>query len=115
MELTPSVRQILALASFQQEIFDLGSDVGAIAHRAATRARALTWADGAVVEIIKSDGLVHRAMVGTGAGSRSRLAASGPDDPWHDLISGTAEVCEDTEDDPRVDPWSAAASGQGLS
>ncbi len=102
MELTPSVRQIVALASFQQEIFDLGSDVGEIARRAAARARALSWADGAVVEILQGDGSVHRGAVG--AGSRSRLAASTRGDPWHGLMGGTAEVCDDTEDDPRVDP-----------
>ena len=104
MELTPSVRQILALAAFQQEILDLGSDVRAIARRVAARARALSWADGAVVEIVNSDGSVHRAAVGIGSRSRSRLAVSVPDDPWHALISGTVEVCQDTEDDPRVDP-----------
>jgi len=104
LELTPSVRQILALAAFQQEILDLGSDVRAIARRVAARARALSWADGAVVEIVNSDGSVHRAAVGIGSRSRSRLAVSVPDDPWHALISGTVEVCQDTEDDPRVDP-----------
>ena len=104
LELTPSVRQILALASFQQEILDLGSDVGAIAHRAAARARALSWADGAVVEILKADFSVHRAVVGTGAASRSRPALSAPDDPWRGLEGSTLEVCQDAEDDPRVDP-----------
>jgi len=104
LELTPSVRQILALAAFQQEILDLGSDVRAIARRVAARARALSWADGAVVEIVNSDGSVHRAAVGIGSRSRSRLAVSVPDDPWHGLISATMEVCRDTQDDPRVDP-----------
>jgi diguanylate cyclase (GGDEF)-like protein/PAS domain S-box-containing protein len=104
LELTPSVRQILALASFQQEILDLGADVGAIARRAAARARALSWADGAMVEIIKSDGTLHRGVVGTGATTRSRLAVSPPADPWHGLVGTTPQVCDDTEDDPRVDP-----------
>jgi diguanylate cyclase (GGDEF)-like protein/PAS domain S-box-containing protein len=104
LELTPSVRQVLALAAFQQEILDLGSDVHAIARSAAARARALSWADGAAVEIVNGDGSVHRAAVGTGARSRSRLAVSVPDDPWHGLISATMEVCRDTQDDPRVDP-----------
>jgi diguanylate cyclase (GGDEF)-like protein/PAS domain S-box-containing protein len=104
LELTPSVRQMLALASFQQEILDLGADVGAIARRAAARARALSWADGAMVEIIKSDGTLHRGVVGTGATTRSRLAVSPPADPWHGLVGTTPQVCDDTEDDPRVDP-----------
>jgi diguanylate cyclase (GGDEF)-like protein/PAS domain S-box-containing protein len=103
-ELTPSVRQILALASFQQEVLDLGADLGAVARRAAARARALSWADGAVVEIIKSDGAVHRAVVGTGAASRALHAVPGPDDPWHGLSGSTPQVCRDTRDDPRVDP-----------
>jgi diguanylate cyclase (GGDEF)-like protein/PAS domain S-box-containing protein len=104
LELTPSVRQILALASFQQEVLDLGDDVGAIARRAAARARALSWADGAMVEIIKSDGTLHRGVVGTGATTRSRLAVSPPADPWHGLVGTTPQVCDDTEGDPRVDP-----------
>jgi diguanylate cyclase (GGDEF)-like protein/PAS domain S-box-containing protein len=104
LELTPSVRQILALASFQQEVLDLGADVGAIARRAAARARALSWADGAMVEIIKSDGTLHRGVVGTGATTRSRLAVSPPADPWHGLVGTTPQVCDDTEGDPRVDP-----------
>jgi diguanylate cyclase (GGDEF)-like protein/PAS domain S-box-containing protein len=104
VELTPSVRQILALASFQQEVLDLGADVGAIARRAAVRARALTWADGAVVDILKRDGAVHRAVVGTGAASRPRRAVPVPDDPWHALVASAPQRCRDTEDDPRVDP-----------
>ena len=103
-ELTPSVRQLLALASFQQEILDLGADVGAIARRAAERARALSWADGAMVEIIKSDGAVHRGVVGTGAASRSRRAVSVVEGPWYALVGTTPQICDDTEDDPRVDP-----------
>src|ERR1017187_355530 len=103
-ELTPSVRQLLALASFQQEILDLGADVGAIARRAAERARALSWADGAMVEIIKSDGAVHRGVVGTGAASRSRRAVSVVEDPWYAPVGTTPQICDDTEVDPRVDP-----------
>ena len=104
LELTPSVRQILALASFQQEVLHLGKDVGAIARSAAERARALTWADGAVVELLKSDGAVHRSVVGTGAAGRPRRAVPVPDDPWHALVESAPQLCRDTEDDPRVDP-----------
>ncbi len=103
-ERAPSVRQILALASFQQEVLDLGVDLGAIAHRAAERARALSWADGAMVEIITGDGAVHRGVVGTGAAPRLRRADSLPVSPWHALDGPTPQVCQDTEDDPRVDP-----------
>ena len=104
LELTPSVRQLLALASFQQEVLDLGADLGAIARHAAERARAVTWADGAMVEITKSDGAVHQGVVGRGAASRSRHADPVPADPWHGLAGTTPEICDDTEDDPRVDP-----------
>ncbi len=103
-ERAPSVRQILALASFQQEVLDLGVDLGAIAHRAAERARTLSWADGAMVEIITGDGAVHRGVVGTGAAPRLRRADSLPVSPWHALDGPTPQVCQDTEDDPRVDP-----------
>jgi diguanylate cyclase (GGDEF)-like protein/PAS domain S-box-containing protein len=43
-------------------------------------------------------------VVGTGATTRSRLAVSPPADPWHGLVGTTPQVCDDTEDDPRVDP-----------
>ena len=59
LELLPSVPEVLALASFQPEDFDLAADLDAIARRAAVRARALSWADGAVVEVTDDDGLVH--------------------------------------------------------
>ncbi len=104
LELTPSLRQIFALASFQEEVLDLGANVGAIARRTAERARTISWADGALVEIIQSDGSFHRAVVGTGAASRTRRAVPGPDDPWHALVGTTPQACDDTEDDPRVDP-----------
>ncbi len=104
LELTPSVRQILALASFQEEVLDLGSNLGAIARRTAERARALSWADGALVEIIEGDGSFHRAVVGTGTGGRSRSAGPAANDPWVGLVDTAPQTCADTQDDPRVDP-----------
>ena len=103
LELLPSVHQVLALASFQPEDFDLAADLGAIARRAAVRARALSWADGAVVEITDDDGLVHRAKTGSGAAGRPRRQGDAPDHPWRALVCDTPQVCGDTEADPRVD------------
>ena len=95
--------EVLALASFQPEDFDLATDLDAIAGRAAVRARALSWADGAVVEITDDDGLVHRAKTGSGAAGRSRRRGDAPHDPWRALVCDTPQVCGDTEADPRVD------------
>ena len=97
------MHQALALASLQPEDLGLGADLDAIAQRAAERARVLSWADGAVVEITDDDGLVHRAKSGTGAASRSRRAGAVSDHPWHALVGSTPQVCGDTEADPRVD------------
>ena len=96
LELLPSVQKVLALASLQPEDFDLGANLDAIARRAAERARVLSWADGAVVEITDDDGLVHRAKSGTGAASRSRRAGAVPDHPWHVLVGDTPQGCGDT-------------------
>src|ERR1019366_2738998 len=91
LELLPSVHQVLALASFQPEDFDLAADLGAIARRAAVRARALSWADGAVVEITDDDGLVDRAKTGSGAAGRPRRQGDAPDHPWRVLVCDKAQ------------------------
>ena len=95
--------EVLALASFQPEDFDLAADLDAIARRAAVRARALSWADGAVVEVTNANGLVHRAKTGSGAAGRSRRQGDAPHHPWRALVCDTPQVCDDTEADPRVD------------
>ncbi len=102
LELTPSLRQIYALASFQEEVLDLGANMGAIARRAAERARVLSWADGALVEFVPGEGSVHRGVAGTGTGGGLRHGDS--DDPWRGLAASSPQTCDDTEDDPRVDP-----------
>ena len=98
------MHQALSLASLQPQDLGLGPDLDAIARRAAQRARVLSWADGAMVEIADHNGLVHRAKVGRGAARHAQRGGAAPDHPWRALIGGAPQVCDDAEADPRVDP-----------
>ncbi len=98
------MHQALHHASLQPEDLGLGADLDAIARRAAERARALSWGDGAIVEIADDNGRVHRAKVGRGAAGRAQRGDALLDHPWHALISSVPQVIADTEADPRVDP-----------
>jgi diguanylate cyclase (GGDEF)-like protein/PAS domain S-box-containing protein len=94
---------VLDVASFRQQILDLGADLDAIARLAAEWALSLCSADDAVVEIVDGGGPVHRGKAGRGVRGRSRDAAGAREQPWRDPVGGTAEICDDAEEDPRVD------------
>jgi diguanylate cyclase (GGDEF)-like protein/PAS domain S-box-containing protein len=103
LELLPSVPKVVALASLQPEDLGLGADLDAIARRAVARARVLSGADASRG---RGGGWRRSGPPGEGrdlAARRSRRAGGAPDHPWHALIGSAAQVCSDTEGDPRVD------------
>jgi diguanylate cyclase (GGDEF)-like protein/PAS domain S-box-containing protein len=97
------VRQVLDLPSCQEEVLDRGANLQAIARRAAERAQALCGAERVVVEVADADGLVRRAKAGTWPTARSRRGGAAPDHPWRAALGSVAQVCGNTEADPRVD------------
>src|ERR1017187_8334829 len=94
---------VLDVASFRQQILDLGADLDAIARLAAEWALSLCSADDALVEIRDGGGPVHGGKAGRGVRGRSRAAAGAREQPWRDPVSGTAQICDDAEADPRAD------------
>jgi len=86
----------------QHEITALDLDLPAAMALAAGRARALTDADGAVIELAEGDALVCRAADGTTGrvlGSRLSIAASLS---GHAVRTSTVQLCDDARSDPRV-------------
>src|SRR5262245_60184328 len=99
----PSPPQLLAVIRTQTEIAKLGLDLSGVLALVADRARGITGAAGAVVEIAEGDEMVYRAASGSAAGLlglRLRRSTS---------LSGLCVAaavplhCDDAEVDPRVD------------
>ncbi|MFN3430782.1 MAG: GAF domain-containing protein, partial [Candidatus Sericytochromatia bacterium] len=94
--------RLRAILHTQREIARAGLDTDRVLDLMVTRARELTGADGAVIEMREADEMVYRAVSGSAephlgmripvAGSLSGLCAT----------TGTVLMCEDTEADPRV-------------
>jgi diguanylate cyclase (GGDEF)-like protein len=110
--LTDSER-LLAIIAAQNEIIATGLELDAVMHLVVLRARSLTGADAAVVELVDGDEMVYEAVAGTAeAHSGVRLRR----DP---SLSGMCVVLnqilrsDDTAVDPRVNRALCAKVGAG--
>ncbi len=88
----------------RREVREIGDDVDAVLHLITERALSLTGASGAALAFLTDDKMICRARAGEPA---PPLGA--PVDAKHGLSgecvrSGLLVSCEDTENDPRVDP-----------
>jgi GAF domain/Sel1 repeat/PilZ domain len=97
----------------RREVREIGDDVDAVLHLITERALSLTGASGAALAFLTDDTMICRARAGEPA---PPLGA--PVDVKHGLSgecvrSGLLVSCEDTENDPRVDPEICRALGIG--
>jgi hypothetical protein len=99
--------------ALRREVREIGDDFDAVLHLITERALSLTGASGAALAFLTDDRMICRARAGEPA---PPLGA--PVDAKHGLSgecvrSGLLVSCEDTENDPRVDPEICRALGIG--
>jgi hypothetical protein len=97
----------------RREVREIGDDVGAVLQLITERALSLTKASGAALAFLTDDRMICRARAGEpapplGAPVDAKLGLSG-----ECVRSGLLVSCEDTENDPRVDPEICRALGIG--
>jgi PAS domain S-box-containing protein len=96
-------QQLKRIIAVQHEIARTWNDPGQVMNLIVARAEELTGADGAVIEFAEGDEMVYVAATGTAAehiGIRLKSSAS-----FSGLCvkEGSALLCDDAENDPRVD------------
>jgi diguanylate cyclase (GGDEF)-like protein len=110
---SPQSQRLLAVIAAQNEIIATGLELDAVMHLVVLRARSLTGADAAVVEVVDGDEMVSEAVAGTAEshpGLRVRRDSS---------LSGTCVALDqllrsdDTAVDPRVNRAICAQVGAG--
>jgi hypothetical protein len=102
-----------SLEAVGREVREIGDDVDAVLHLITERALSLTGASGAALAFLTDDRMICRARAGEPA---PPLGA--PVDAKHGLSgecvrSGLLVSCEDTKNDPRVDPEIGRTLGIG--
>src|SRR6202790_904802 len=102
-----------SVETVRREVREIGDNVGAVLHLITERALSLTGASGAALAFLTDDRMICRARAG---GPAPPLGA--PVDAKHGLSgecvrTGLLVFCEDTENDPRVDPEICRALGVG--
>jgi hypothetical protein len=102
-----------SVEAVRREVREIGDEVDAVLHLITERALSLTGASGAALAFLTDDKMICRARAGEPA---PPLGA--PVDAKHGLSgecvrSGLLVSCEDTEDDPRVDPEICRTLGIG--
>jgi len=102
-----------SVKTVRREVREIGDDVGAVLHLITERALSLTGASGAALAFLTDDRMICRARAG---GPAPPLGA--PVDAKHGLSgecvrTGLLVICEDTENDPRVDAEICRALGIG--
>jgi len=99
----PSSDRLLAIIKTQTEIAKASLDLSAVMNLVAERAQSMTGAVGAVVELADGEDMVYRAATGTLARFLGlRLKRSGSLS-GHCVNTGEAQICHDSDTDPRVD------------
>src|SRR5687768_11242601 len=104
---------LLEILAAQNEVIASGLELDAVMHLVVLRARSLTGADAAVLELVDGDDMVFEAVGGSAephAGVRRRR-----DGTLSGMCVALGQVlrADDTSADPRVDPASCAALGAG--
>ena len=95
--------RLVGVIKAQTEIAKLGLDFAGVMNLVADRARTLTGADGAVVELCDGDEMVYRAAVGTAARQLGLRLSKGSSLSGMSVTRGETLRCDDTETDERVD------------
>lgn len=95
--------RLLGIITTQNEIVATGLDLDAVLELVVTRARSLTAAASAVIELVEGEELAYRVASGTAA---AHLDARLPVDPSRDGLTvrrGEVVHCVDSREDERVD------------
>lgn len=94
---------LLEIIRIQTDIVKMSFDLGEVMAAIAERAMQLTHATGAVIELVDGEELVYRAATGSAAPHLGlRLQRSGSLSGFC-VAEGQAQICMDSESDPRVD------------
>lgn len=99
----PTRETLLQIIDVHSNVAQLGLDLVGVMHHVVMQTLPLVQADGAAIELLEADELVYRAVAGTAtsqAGQRLPLTGSLS---GLCLQQGDALVCDDAEQDPRVD------------
>ena len=102
-----------SVGAVRREVREIGDDFDAVLHLITERALTLTGASGAALAFLTDDRMICRARAG-----ESAPPLGAPVDAKHGLSgecvrSGLLVSCEDTENDPRVDPEICRTLGIG--
>src|SRR5258708_2953592 len=102
-----------SLETVRREVREIGDDIDAVLHLITERALNLTGASGAALAFLTDDRMICRARAGEpapplGAPVDAKRGLSG-----ECVRSGLLVSCEDTENDPRVDPEICRTLGIG--
>jgi len=112
---SPSYTSLVAeWAEIEKEVDSCGPDLDPALHLIAQRALTLTWASGTAIALINSlepSEMVCRARGGSDSPEIGARLDSNSGFSGECVRTGTAIVCDDTEDDPRVDRKSCRALG----
>ncbi len=99
----PTRQHLFDIIDIQTQVAKLGLDLGGVMSLVADRTLALVDADGAAVELAEGTEMVYRAASGTAAGQIGLGLSIDHSLSGLCVRTGQIMLCDDSEDDPRVD------------